>query len=319
MANIIYTNLFEGIELFQKLKKEERIVHTPYRGKVSDNSYCFKVGMKPSNTEEYKNQLLLTIKDNFGITNHSFNEKFYQAINGTGQEWNELNVFHSSSLLSLLCFYNISEQNSLDIKIAERVCTFTSCEFEVSNVIGKNKKNRPYFSYIDVKLSGSCDGKRVSLYLESKFSEYVNQRGLQKFTTTEEYKSIYSKLSGKINGLDVIIEENKILLTQTDKKRPARYWQGIKQMVSHYLGMRNCKDNSDIVYLGEILYDFRPFINMPFDHFGDYEDIHHQLVTALEDMETEPQTFIVGKNILTYQDVFKNYNLDKRVRELYNL
>ena len=116
MANIIYTNYFEQIDLFQRLKKEGRIVNTPFRNSVSENSFCFEVGMKPSNTEEYKECLLQAIKEVFGITNRSFDEKFYQAINGAGQEWKELNVFHSSSLLALLCFYNVSKENPLSVE-----------------------------------------------------------------------------------------------------------------------------------------------------------------------------------------------------------
>lgn len=67
MANIIYTNYFEKIDLFQRLKKESRIVNTPFRNTVSEKSFCFEVGMKPSNTEEYRECLLQTIKDVFGI------------------------------------------------------------------------------------------------------------------------------------------------------------------------------------------------------------------------------------------------------------
>lgn len=319
MANIIYTNHFEKIDLFQRLKKEGRIVNTPFQNKVSENSFCFEVGMKPSKTEEYKERLLQTIKDVFGITNSSFDEKFNQAINGAGQEWNELNVFHSSSLLALLCFYNISKDSPLSINIEGKTCIFTDSVFEVPNEIGRNKRNKPYCSHIDVKLAGTCDEKKVSLYLESKFSEYVNQRGPESFTTTAEYRSIYSEMTGKIKGLDIVISDDKISLKQIDKKRLSRYWQGIKQLVSHYLGMKNCQDDSELIYLGEILYDFRPNISKPHDFFGDYEDIHKQLVDALEEIESQPQTFKVGKNILTYQGLFINYNLDERVRELYDL
>ena len=189
----------------------------------------------------------------------------------------------------------------------------------MSNIIGKNIRGRNYSSHIDVKLTGTCEGKSVSLYLESKFSEYVNQRGNTSFSYTDDYNSIYSKLQGKIEDLDINIGSDKITLVQTNNKRPARYWQGIKQMISHYLGMKNCKDESKLIYLGEILYDFRPDIYKPNDFFGDYEDIHKQLVDALEEIESQPQTFKVGKNILTYQGLFINYSLDERVRELYDL
>lgn len=317
MANIIYTNFFETIEQFNKLKRDGRIVKTPYRGKLSENSYCFKVGdnIHPSKTKEL---LLQTIKENFGITNSSFDEKFNKVIKGAGHEWKNINVVHSSSLLCLLCFYNVSEQNPLDITIDGKVFRFTASEFEVSNEIGKNKRGMPYYSHIDVKLSGVCEGKSVALYLESKFSEYINQRGKQEFTFTKEYDSIYSKLSGKIDWLSISGLNEKISLTPKGKNRSAQYWQGIKQMVSHYLGMKNCTDTSDIIYLGEILYDFCPY-NMPHDYFGDYKQMHQQLVKALEEIETEPQRFKVAKDILTYQGIFQNYKLDERVRELYNL
>lgn len=64
------------------------------------------------------------------------------------------------------------------------------------------------------------------------------------------------------------------------------------------------------------MYDFRP---MQKDFYRDYREIHKQLVDALEDIETEPQKFKVVKDLLTYKDVFESFNLDKRVRKLYNL
>lgn len=165
MANIIYTNYFDHINLFNKLKKEGRIVNTPYQNTVSENSFCFNVGMKPSNSDKYKERLLQTIKKVFGITKDSFDGKFYKAIEGAGQEWKTLNVFHSSSLLALLCFYDISEQNPLSINIEGVKCKFTSSEFEVPNIIGRDKKGKDYSSHIDVKFTGTCGEKCVSLYL----------------------------------------------------------------------------------------------------------------------------------------------------------
>ena len=155
MANIIYSNYFEKIYLFQRLKKEGRIVNTPFRNTVSENSFCFEFGLITSHKEEYKKCLLQTIKEVFGITNESFDEKFNQAINGAGQEWNELNVFHSSSLLALLCFYNVSEENPLSVEIEGKTCKFTTSEFEVSNIIGQNIRGRAYSSHIDEKLTGT--------------------------------------------------------------------------------------------------------------------------------------------------------------------
>lgn len=55
------------------------------------------------------------------------------------------------------------------------------------------------------------------------------------------------------------------------------------------------------------------------DFYEDYREIYKQLVDALEDIETEPQKFKVEKDLLTYKGVFESFNLDERVRELYNL
>ena len=67
------------------------------------------------------------------------------------------------------------------------------------------------------------------------------------------------------------------------------------------------------------MYDFRPFKDMQNDFYEDYREIYKQLVDALENIETEPQKFKVEKDLLTYKGVFESFNLDERVRELYNL
>lgn len=323
MANIIYEQLFEQTESFKQLKNEGKLVKTLWKGKSSENSYCFNVGIKtPSNTKEYKNSLLQTIKLNFGITNSAFDEKFKKAIGGAGQEWRRLHVFHSSSLLTLLCFYNVSEKSPLTITIEGKVCCFTESEFECENLIGENKKNKSYYSYVDVKLSGKRDdGQSVTLYLESKFSEYVNHRGSCKFPNTDDYKDIYEKLDGKIDNLKITIENDQISLTQTDRKRPAQYWKGIKQMVSHYLGMRHCNNTSENIYLGEIVYDFSTYnkIAQAKEYFDNYKGIHKQLAKELNSIKTTSQNVKVIENLLTYQEVFKGYKLDELVRKHYLL
>lgn len=322
MANIIYEQLFEQTESFKQLKDEGKLVKTLWKGKPSENSYCFDVGIKtPSNTKEYKDSLLQTIKLNFGITNRTFDEKFKKAIGGAGQEWRRLHVFHSSSLLTLLCFYNISEQSPLTITIEGKECCFTESEFECKNLIGENKGNK-FYSYVDVKLSGEReDGHSVTLYLESKFSEYINQRGSCKFSNTDDYKEIYEKLDGKIDNLKITIENDQISLTQTDRKRTAQYWKGIKQMVSHYLGMRNCKKKSENIYLGEIVYDFSMYnkIAKAKEYFDNYKGIHKQLAKGLNSLKTSSQNVKVIENLLTYQEVFKGYKLDELVCKHYLL
>lgn len=63
IANIIYTNHFEKINLFQKLKKEGLIVNTPFQNTVSENYFCFEVGMKLLLSD--KNRGVILIKNFF--------------------------------------------------------------------------------------------------------------------------------------------------------------------------------------------------------------------------------------------------------------
>lgn len=317
MPNLIYTEYFFKNALFNKLKEDGYVVNTPYRKTVSQNSFCLKTSLEQSNTEEYKNHVLEVIKKVFGITNPLFDEKFHKAVNGAGQEWNEINRLHSSALVPLLFFYSVSDTNPLTILIDGHECVFTSSEFEVDNCIGKNRKNNDFCSHIDVLLLGKCGDKTVSLYLESKFGEYINQRGDEKgIPRIKEYNDIYTLLRNKIEGIRINLNEDTIDIIQINKKPYSFYCQGIKQMICHYLGMKNRTVKCDMSYLGEILFDFRPYINSP-DYFLMYESIHDKLVQALNEVRTSDIDFQILPRLLSYKEIFKNFNIDSNVAELY--
>lgn len=317
MSNIIYSQYFSKSDRFNQLRNEGIIVNTPYRGAPSPNSYCLKTTITPSNTKEYKDHVKAIIKDIFGISDIIFDEKYQKAINGAGQEWNEINRLHSSALVPLLFFYNVSETNPLTLSIDGKNCIFTKSEFEVDNYIGKNRINKDFYSHIDVLLIGKCEDKTISLYLESKFGEYINQRGDEKgIPRIKEYDEIYSNLINKVEGINFIFNEKSIDIIQINKKPYSLYCQGIRQMVCHYLGMKNRQDNCDLSYLGEILFDFRPYINTP-DYFEMYESIHGKLIEALNSISNPNNSFKLLPKVLSYQDILKSFDINSAISKLY--
>ena len=209
------------------------------------------------------------IAKNFEIVDKDlFVKKFNMSCSGTGDEIKKITTLHSSSLCALLFFFNV-DNKELTIPGFENY-VFNKSFFEFKNkVIG-------YPSNIDVVLLGKnkLTNKNVILFLESKFSEYItgiNNPGTQ-FEIGKSYfkegcysEPIYNSFSG-----DVFVkyqDDNYFISSDTPK-----YLEGLKQMVSHYYGIRNfiCgkfyeKDNDNLedikehkaeeFLLGEILFD----------------------------------------------------------------
>lgn len=219
-----------------------------------------------------------SLANNFGIKKDKelFKEKFKMACSGTGDEIKKITTLHSSSLCALLFFFNVTESHPIRIPGYENY-VFTSSYFEFKNkVIG-------FPSNVDIVLLGKNteNSKNVILFLESKFSEYITgikkankkyEIGKSYFSDSEDCfsKPIYDSLE-KDGLLELKKESKYYLTTKTDK-----YIEGIKQMISHYYGIRNyinddfyendnpClgnikSHNAEEILLGEIL----------FDNFGD--------------------------------------------------
>lgn len=103
------------------------------------------------------------------------------------------------------------------------------------------------------------------------------------------------------------------------------YCEGIKQMISHYQGIEKSfinreGNNYDHILLGEILFDFSQNYDKRIDKgkFEDYKNMYEQLAKKLNEINDEKR-FHVLPNLLTYQEVFKNFDLDKNVRAFYQL
>ena len=264
----------------------------------------------------------------FNLNQKSFAEKFEQAISGDGYEAKRIRTLHSSALLCLLCFYGVSESKPLDLTINDHRLRFTESLFEEKNFVGTDSNNKEHYSNIDVALKGidTKSGKNVVLFLESKFSEYLTFGKYSKISN-EVYKDVYEKLSDSL-------EEMKLMFKGMDKKpgyselvsregKTRHYAGGIKQMISHFLGVNNVSQNEDLkdcdIYLAEILYKFPESIDIDPNHtkFNDYDKLYRILAKGLN--KISPYNVSIASECLTYQDVFNGFNLDSSVKKFYSL
>lgn len=135
-------------------------------------------------------------------------------------------------------FFYVSENNPLCIKGLDEY-EFTKSIFEFKNKVIKKPSN------VDVVLLGkNKSDENVILFLESKFSEYITgitktekkyEVGKSYFDKDKEacysYPIYISSFADKLLRFD---ESNHKLYADSDK-----YIEGIKQMISHYYGVRN--------------------------------------------------------------------------------
>lgn len=291
--------------------------NSPYHGQPSRRSLRIKY--------VDKGQDLAII---FGLDANLFGEKYLQAISGDGREARRIRTLHSSSLISLLCFYGVTETNPLYLYLEGRRIAFNRSAFEVKTPVGTDKNGNIHESNMDVVLTGKdiATQKPVILFLESKFSEYLSWACYSGISNSV-YGEVYSQLKkGKyLDRMGLMYEDdpenNGYSNLSSAKGRTLHYAGGIKQMVSHCMGVRNAADsetykNCDI-YLGTILYRFPNSIDMESRKFNDYNQIYGILTEGLNDLFGSK--IKVLKQCLTYQEVFKSYDLDDSVRTFYSL
>ena len=171
--------------------------------------------------------------ERFGIKENDDLEKFHQAFRvcteGQGNELKSINNVVSSALLPLLTFFRLFGKNSgfsLKLKLVDsEPIEFDRCFFEVRNDVLRLP------SCVDVALYSSKDN--VLLFLESKLSEYLNiskelkiKKGYAELYSVENFKDILK--SGKIE-----VDGSKLKL----KNRERAYFEGIKQTISHLIGI----------------------------------------------------------------------------------
>ena len=297
---------------------EKKVQQTPWRKQSSRNSYCFTSS---------DNAIKQVLEEVFEINSPLFDEKFEQAISGDGNEKYRIARLHSSSLLCLLHFYGVSKEKPLKLLLGSKVCTFTKSKFEVKTFVGLDAGNKEHYSNMDVVLEGTdVHGHRVILFLESKFSEYLSGGEIQ------DISPIYNEIYEKIAPIGGEIEFKTNTLKSINRKRTGHYCAGLKQMVSHYMGITNAingqygsksdtdyKELSDAtIYLAEIVF--------PLEHpkLEDYRMLHADLSQklnkkAIEDIfqtkaEHSAPSFYIVDTLLEYPDVF-NYGNNNQLVE----
>lgn len=282
-------NIYNALWLnsdFEVLTDKVKIEKTSYKGSKSNNSYSF-VSINGADIK------LDIIKDAFNIAdNKLFDQKFEKAITGSGQEKDKITVLHSSSLCAFLHFYNIDD-NPLEISFTTdkgiRNIIFNYSTFEVQSPV----IDEQYPSNMDVVLCGydvKDETKKYVLMLESKFAEYYINAGCtsdisksyidDKANRNKLFLEVMNSVTDKAeNTFGLMIEkdlkdDNKYKL----KSDEPYYIGGIKQMISHYMGVNNlikklkngdyyrADDQKEVeeaikngatVILGEILFDYK--------------------------------------------------------------
>lgn len=285
----------------------------------------------------------------FGTSSPEFYRAYLEVTSGEGREKEKINTLHSSSLLGLMCFYAVSESNKLKISIP---FSGKNIDFEFDKVVFE-KTNRVFspsvgLSSIDIALYGTAKGKRIALYLESKFSEYLHTGNYSGSDKKAQYRPFYDILQPYLKDIKYEIknssngkEDGKLHLNGK------HYCEGIKQMVSHLIGAVNSEDNNkvDRIYIAPIIFDFRrenkkgtTFYQVCDNLYSDYKEQYTQLAKGLNALcdkindkdlfkyaeATKPDQIAVSESILTYQEFFgecfsNGYTLPETVKEFYQL
>lgn len=279
--------------------------------KTSSGAYCFKDIYKKDKKEIKKENVKTFLINHFCLEEYpSFIDKFDEAVSGDGDESKKMISIRSSSLCALLFFFNVSDQNPIYIN-GEK---YTKSYFEVKNQVFDNPSN------MDVVLT-NIEEKRI-LFIECKFSEYLNHGKIQ---ISNAYRN--NAISNEI--YDIAMQE-QLFEMKPDKAEEGYsyyaskdcYMGGLKQIISHYVGLTNYAKRNIGVYMKnekrkEIYnneYETISFIEVLFKLNGfeserkSYETKSNKLVDILNTKKS-------GVNYLkgtTYQEILKNSSSYKK-------
>lgn len=275
------------------------------------------------------------LKSIFGIEAKDWTEKFIEATTGEGNELRRILTLHSSALLALLTFVNVSPDNPLDIGGESYVERW----FEVKNTVIEGRKP----SSIDVLLRSKSGNM---LFLESKFTEYLDCGSPN---ISIDYKPIYETLLPLIPNMPLqmvfpkkYIENGREIIGLGLQSRTHNciyknlYLNGIKQCISHLIGIAKGPALTDTsgwrknanghkLRFGTILYRLKT------PQFGIYKTLYNKTIGQISSKILTASLSIcddsivdqieVLPNILTYQDIFRksNFKLPTPVKNFYKL
>lgn len=284
-----------------------------------------------------------------------FDNKYQQATEGDGQESAKILALHSSSRLSLLCFYHLDGKRSLTINIDGKDIEFNTSVFEFKNPVISNPSN------MDVVLISEKDN--VVLFLESKFTEYYVGAAKKSSVISEKYTD-KNRYSGVFYTKDSLGEFGLVKITSVDDKKIGSgefkladvgksdlYLDGFKQMICHYMGIRRRLDGDGLqedtdekqevvinalnregckVYLAEILYDnfllpekYSKRVLKPDTAYDNYTSLYAKLAKKMNEellKSGKADRFKVLESSLKYTEVMKrNPYLEETTKQFYRL
>jgi len=263
-----------------------------------------------------------------------FEEKKRQA-----KDW-RINQINSSALTPLLFFYK-PEIDNLTITVTSRGQSYTliitRSVFEKPNpVYGTDSK-------IDVALYGKVKetNRECVFFLESKFSEYLKPESdtnrSSKYWDGESdgndgaFQIVHRHAEGMRLMKDMIIGKDKDTnLSYVKSCNGSHYCQGISQMIAHNHGALNSEElaNGVQVFLGSVLFDFdkgsqnlsvsKEYRKECTDLLDDYKTVYKELAVVLNDIDRSYDVNVIDE-VITHQDLLKDYNLDTEVKEFYSI
>lgn len=333
----LYENMWGNSDFNYPVEK------TIFRGAPTENSYTFLgayIKDKDVSEEIQEDYCRDRLAEIFGIANlELFKDKFHMSIGGSGQELKRIATVHSSSLCALLFFYGVSKSNPYELNIAGIDYVFTESYFEYQNTVieGRNPSN------MDVVLIGKekKTGLKTVFFIESKFSEYYERTGKQFNISTEYLKDKYGEgiyKSGCLEKMGISLIERAGEPEFSIDSENSCYLEGIKQMVSHFIGVVKLCDSPTSkddaiakaiaagakVILGEILFTDR-IGELPVNKNEKcFESYRTRYQVLSEELNTQLSKYgmnekvIVLPNILSY-DIFKGAKCIKedRIKRFY--
>ena len=275
-----------------------------WRGKTSANSFCFCNPKSPKDAFE-------SLKAIFPSINW---ERFKEATSGDGHEWIRITRLHSSSLIAYLMFGQITNEQPLVIQMNDQDVKFTDVHFEVKNSI---EDNDTHPSNVDIVLSNNT----TILFIESKFTEYLCCSRVVENISDNRYGKCFRELFNPFHGIQYKTgkDESSSRLESSDGK--SHYIGGLKQVVAHYMGLEYASQkgwygqgkpiNGRRLYFAEIVFDFGDEWSR--EALDDYRTLYHDLIGKLPPRDGITMCPV----IMTYQEVFKCFSIEKDIRQFY--
>lgn len=268
-----------------------------------------------------------------------FHKKFVDAVSGF--EKGRILTLHSSSLCALLFFYNVTKENPLEFPDFPNI-EFTKSYFEFKTPVLTEPSN------MDVLLTGinKVTKRKVVLFLESKFSEYLKTSceliGLS-YLNTDSTNRFYNEIFLEQLNLKFVKENNEIKKKFIEKKIEKEgfklefinknqpfYIDGIKQLISHYIGICNFArgnisdkekreiDRNTEIYFAEILFD-KNIMNIKCDCSNkSYYEMYSEKYTEFVKLLPLNELIEIKPNVLTYSSLLKTkHKFEKNIIEFY--